>query len=158
MKTFWLQYLGWVSVRKAFRLFYGSASTTKELLAMSYIFWNVKLCSPLKVNRLFWRTNLPYPQGRRMRQARNLLPAGFMLDFCYLLHAGFLLGLCYLLYASILLGLCYLLHACFLLDLCYLLQTGFFLSLLLDAKDRDNMLLRNVDWFPTDYTTLHPGR
>jgi hypothetical protein len=51
-------------------------------------FWDITLCSPLKVNRRFGGKCHLHFQGQRIRNARNQSP---MPAKCF--HAGFLLGL-----------------------------------------------------------------
>jgi hypothetical protein len=41
---------------------------------------------------------------------------------------------------------------------CFLLQAGFFLDFFLHSEDWGDILLPNVGWFSTEYTTLYPGR
>jgi hypothetical protein len=50
----------------------------------STIFWDIKPCSPLKVNRRFWRTYRLHFQGQRIGLARNQLyfPPDFTLVSC----------------------------------------------------------------------------
>jgi hypothetical protein len=46
----------------------------------STIFWDMTLCSPLKINRRFGRTYRLHLQGRRHKL--NCLPPGFTLVSC----------------------------------------------------------------------------
>jgi hypothetical protein len=41
---------------------------------------------------------------------------------------------------------------------CYLSQASFLFDLSFDPEDGGDMSLRNVGWFPTDYTVLYPRR
>jgi hypothetical protein len=60
----------------------------------SSIFWNITLCSPLKVNGSWEGTCRIHFQGRSVSQARNQREADSEQNStCYTLHSGFLLGL-----------------------------------------------------------------
>jgi hypothetical protein len=64
----------------------------------SSIFWDMTLCSLLKVSRCFGETYRFHIQFQRISQARNQREAGSRYQAesgsaCYLLHAGFLLDL-----------------------------------------------------------------
>jgi hypothetical protein len=54
------------------------------------IFWDITLCSPLKVNRRFGGIHRLHLQGRKINQARSQRGAGYA---CYLLSSHLLLGL-----------------------------------------------------------------
>jgi hypothetical protein len=54
----------------------------------STVFWDITLCSRLKVNRRFGETYRHHRQGRQISQVRNQRKAVLATSF----HAGFLLG------------------------------------------------------------------
>jgi hypothetical protein len=78
VKIFWSCY----SVRKHMfevTVFWDMMMWFEVLAAMvmkSHIFWDILLCSPLKVNWYFWGTCCLYLQGQRISQARHQYEAG----------------------------------------------------------------------------------
>jgi hypothetical protein len=57
----------------------------------STIFWDIRSCSPMSVNRRFGGTYRLHLQDRRISRARNQFASRALLAPCF--HAGFLLGL-----------------------------------------------------------------
>jgi hypothetical protein len=55
------------------------------MVMKSYIFWDIKTCSPLKINRRFEGTCRLHLQGRKITHIRNQHEAALL---CLLIHAG----------------------------------------------------------------------
>jgi hypothetical protein len=88
----WLRHLFFLNKRVLIALRCLCHSCSGDIHLTSYVFWDITLYSPVKVNRRFGGTYCLHLQGRSISQVRNQNGAGIKQRSPYcLLHAYFLL-------------------------------------------------------------------